>query len=62
VPDDPTTRLANIRVLADEIRQREKGDDDVLGALQLTFDKKRLKEIFPRRIEEVEPHEESQQR
>ena len=62
VPDDPTTRLANIRVLADEIRRREKGDDDVLGALQLTFDKKRLREIFPRRIEELEPLDESQQR
>lgn len=62
VPDDPTTGLANICVLADEICQREKGDDNVLGALQLMFDKKRLKEIFPRRIEEVEPHEESQQK
>jgi len=43
--------LANIRVIADEIRRRQKEDDDVLGALQLTFDKTRLREIFPRRIE-----------
>jgi hypothetical protein len=39
--------MAKIRVLAEDVCQQLGEDDNVLGALQLTFDKERLKAIFP---------------
>jgi hypothetical protein len=50
-PSSPQFRMANIRVLAEDVCNRLGEDDNVLGALQLTFDKERLKTVFPRRIE-----------
>jgi hypothetical protein len=50
-PSSPQFQMAKIRVLAEDIHQQSGKDDDVLGALQLTFDKEWLKAIFPRRIE-----------
>jgi hypothetical protein len=58
----PQSRMSRIRVIAEDVRQRSGEDDDLLGALQLTFDKERLKSIFPRRIEERPLEEESNHR
>jgi hypothetical protein len=46
----PSSRMAKIRAIADSVRQHSGEDDDLLDALQLTFDKERLKNVFPRRI------------
>lgn len=56
---NPASRLAVIRTLANDICQRKGGNDDLLGALQLTFNKERLKRVFPKRILELEPSEDS---
>jgi hypothetical protein len=39
--------MAKIQVLAEDVCQQSGKDDDMLGALQLTFNKERLKAIFP---------------
>jgi hypothetical protein len=59
---DFASRMANIRALTEDIRQRKGNDDDLLGALQLTFNKEQLKGVFPRRIMELEPLENSKNR
>jgi hypothetical protein len=38
-PSSPQFQMARIRVLAEDVHQRSGEDDDMLGALQLTFDK-----------------------
>jgi hypothetical protein len=40
--------MVKIRVLAEDVCHQLGKDDNMLGALQLTFDKERLKAIFPR--------------
>jgi hypothetical protein len=62
IPASPSQRMTRIRMIAEDLRYRRGEDDDVLGALQLTFDKEELRKVFPRRIEEHEPSEGSQQR
>ena len=58
----PSLRMSQIRMITEDLRNRKGADDDVLGALQLMFDKEELKKVCPRRIEEHEPSQESQQR
>jgi hypothetical protein len=41
------SRMAKIRAIAEDVRHRSGADDDLLGALQLTFNKERMKDIFP---------------
>jgi hypothetical protein len=50
-PSSPQFQMAKIQVLAEDVCQQSGEDDDVLGALQLTFNKEWLKAIFPGRIE-----------
>ena len=47
----PQARMTNIRAIAEDVCRRSGEDDDLLDALQLTFDKERLKKVIPRRIE-----------
>jgi hypothetical protein len=44
--------MSRIRVIAEDVRHWSGKNDDLLGALQLMFDKERLKSIFPQRIED----------
>jgi hypothetical protein len=53
--------MSRIRVIAEDVRHQSGEDDDLLGALQLTFDKERLKSMFPQRIED-RPSEEDPNR
>ncbi len=61
-PASPSSRMTRIRMIAEEIRNRAGAYDDVLGALELTFNKEEFKKAFPRRIRELESQEGSQRR
>src|SRR5713101_4017591 len=52
-PASPSSRMTRIRMIAEEIRNRAGAYDDVLGALELTFNKEEFKKAFPRRIREL---------
>ena len=56
------TQMSRIRVIAEDVRHQSGEDDDLLGALQLTFDKEKLRSIFPQRIEDCPPVEGSELR
>jgi len=43
----PSQRMTRIRMITEDLRNRTGEDDDVLGALRLTFDKYELKKVFP---------------
>ena len=58
----PSQRMTRIRMITEDVRNRKGEDDDVLGALRLTFDKQELKKVCPCRIEERESAPGSQQR
>ena len=58
----PSHRMTRIRMITEDVRNRKGEDDDVLGALRLTFNKEELKKVCPRRIEEHEPLQGSQQK
>ena len=52
--------MARIHMIAEDICNRARVDNDVLGALKLTFDKKEFKKAIPQRIMELESQEGSQ--
>ena len=58
----PQMQMSRIQVIAEDVRHRSGEDDDLLGALQLTFDKEKLRSIFPRQIEDRPPVEGSKLR
>ena len=45
----PSQRMTRIRMIMEDLRNRKGADDDVIGALQLTFNKEELKKVCPRR-------------
>jgi len=56
----PSQQMTRIRMITEDLCNRNGEDDNVLGALRLTFNKYELKKVFPRPIEEHEPAEGSQ--
>ena len=57
----PLQRMTRIRMITEDLCNRKGADHDVIGALQLTFNKEGLKTVCPHRIEEHEPSQGSQQ-
>ena len=49
-------------MITEDLCNRKGADDNVIGALQLTFNKEELKKVWLCRIEEHEPSQGSQQR
>ena len=45
----PSQRMTRIRMIMEDLRNRKGADDDVIGALQLTFNKEELKKVCLRR-------------
>ena len=60
-PASPSSRMTRIHMIAEDIRSRAGAFNDVLGALELTFNEEKHKKAFPRRIWELESSEGSQQ-
>ena len=58
----PQTQMSQIRVIAEDVHHRSGEDDDLLGTLQLIFNKEKLRSIFPRQIEDCPPVEGSELR
>ena len=41
----PSQRMTRIRMITEDLHNRKGADDDVIGALQLTFNKEELKKV-----------------
>ena len=51
----PQMQMSQIQVIAEDVHHQSGEDDNLLGTLQLTFNKEKLRSIFPQQIEDHLP-------